>query len=224
MLHFAGGNRYSYQFITPYLKDFEVIPLELPGRGKRMGEMLLTNYQNAVNDYVEQIKSLLGTSSKYILYGHSMGATLGVLITSELENAGLPPSALIVSGNPGPGAKTSKIERYKMPHNQFVDELKKLGGVPDEFFEHQELFEFFEPVMRADFEILEKEEIILTKPVNIPIYAMMGSQEKEVDLLDNWTSLSKAKVSQKIYEGDHFFIKNYAQEIATEFANIAMSI
>jgi external thioesterase TEII len=40
LLHFAGGSCYSFQFMLPYLKDFNVLPIELPGRGRRIKESL----------------------------------------------------------------------------------------------------------------------------------------------------------------------------------------
>ncbi len=44
LLHFAGGNYYSFRFMFPQLNEFEIIPVELPGRGKRMKENLLKDF------------------------------------------------------------------------------------------------------------------------------------------------------------------------------------
>jgi surfactin synthase thioesterase subunit len=51
LLHFAGGNIYSFNTITPGLKNLEVIPLELPGRGRRMQKGLLKDFDLAANDF-----------------------------------------------------------------------------------------------------------------------------------------------------------------------------
>jgi external thioesterase TEII len=213
LLHFAGGNRYSFQRLLPYLKHFDVVPLELPGRGKRMGEALLIDYRNAINDYFNQLSGLL-RSPDYLIYGHSMGATLGLLLTKKLEEANKPPLCLVVSGNAGPGSDQEKTNRYLMPRNEFVAELRKLGGVPNEFFEHDELFDFFEPIIRSDFEILEKEDILLKEPVQTPVYAMMGNLEKQVNQLENWGRLTTGSFHSQIVKGDHFFIHQQAELVA----------
>src|SRR5687768_7922731 len=91
LLHFGGGNRYSFQFLKPHLVDhFEFLPLELPGRGRRMNEPLLVDDALAVKDYVNQINGLRDNAA-FVIYGHSMGASLGLRVTKELENLGIPP-------------------------------------------------------------------------------------------------------------------------------------
>jgi external thioesterase TEII len=215
LLHFAGGNKYSFQFLLPLLKQFDVIPLELPGRGKRMSEPLIRDYKTAVDDYYKQIINVLGTDDvDFSLYGHSMGATLGLLVSKKLLEVNRSPKALIVSGSPGPYFEKEVLNRYKLPQKEFIEELKRLGGSRDEFFDNEELFEFFEPILRADFEILEKETIDLENKLNIKIYAVMGSMEREVDQITNWERFTTSKLEYFVFEGDHFFIQQHAESLA----------
>ena len=47
LLHFAGGNKYSFNFLKKYLESaFELVSIELPGRGDRMSEKLITDKKN----------------------------------------------------------------------------------------------------------------------------------------------------------------------------------
>src|ERR1043166_8245649 len=80
LLHFAGGNCYSFQFMMPLLRDFEVVSLELPGRGKRINEPLVTNFDLAANDILRQLRQKLASSS-FLIYGHSMGAYLALRVS-----------------------------------------------------------------------------------------------------------------------------------------------
>ena len=85
LLHYAGGNVYSFNFIKPYLNgQFNFIPIELPGRGKRMREDLLFNKDLAVKDVLNQILENLN-SNPFLIYGHSMGASIGFSVINELE-------------------------------------------------------------------------------------------------------------------------------------------
>ncbi len=221
-LHFAGGGFYSYNFLKNYISfDIEFISLELPGRGKRVKEDLIKDKALAIEDYFDQIKTLRN-KNPYIIYGHSMGATMGLSLVQRMEDIQDPPVGLVVSGNPGPGiTKTNKdgtrkvrAKRYLMSDDGFKDELRELGGVPEEILENNELFQFFNPIMRADFEILEKDnfsekEIVL----NVPIYAVMGSEEEYHHSIENWKRFTCSSFQSKILPGDHFFIKKYPKEL-----------
>ena len=215
LLHFAGGNVYSFQLLKKYFNQtYEFIPLELPGRGKRMGEQLISSADDAVSDYVLQIERSRN-DQPFIIYGHSMGASLGLEVTKKMELLGDHPLRLIVSGNAGPGIHENK-RRYLMNEDNFKSELRELGGVPEEVLNDPDLFGFFEPIMRADFEILESErktsngEIVL----ETPIIALMGNSEDKSDQISNWKLFSTKEVKTVIWPGNHFFIHNHAAGLA----------
>jgi surfactin synthase thioesterase subunit len=127
--HFAGGNIYSFNTITPRLKHVEAIPLELPGRGRRIQERLLKNFDLAAKDLYNQVVPKLN-GAPLLIYGHSMGAYLALRVTRMLEEAGHPPAYLIVSGNPGPGVPRKRPgKRYLLGKAAFIEELRTLGGV-----------------------------------------------------------------------------------------------
>lgn len=217
LLHFAGGSVYSFHFLKKYMKsNIEFIPLELPGRGKRFTEELLKTKEMAVEDYVNQIK-VLRNGNPYLIYGHSMGATLGLSVTAKLEDLSDPPKQLIVSGNPGPGIKKyENISRYLLDDFHFKEELKKLGGVPKELLENKEFDYYFIPIMRADFEVLENDtfsekDIKLKTPIN----ALMGSEEDTCHKIENWKGFTTGNFQYKILSGNHFFIHDHPSELAS---------
>jgi external thioesterase TEII len=209
MLHFAGGSCYSYQFMEPLLREFEVITLELPGRGKRMKEKLVRHFDDAAGDVYRQLTSKL-KSPDFLIYGHSMGAYLGLRVAGILERHGMSPACLVVSGNAGPGISIDK-KRYQMPSHELALELERLGGVPPGLTGNDELFSFFEPILRADFEIAEKNGMTDERPINIPIYAMMGDLEERKVEIGNWGKFTKAGFHCEIIPGGHFFI--YEQQV-----------
>lgn len=221
LLHFAGGSVYSFDFLKKELKkNITFIPLELPGRGKRYDEELLKNKEKAVNDYFNQIR-LLRDGKPYLIYGHSMGATLGLSVTAKLEASGDPPLKLIVSGNAGPGVKKENaIIRYLLDDDEFKRELKELGGMPSEVLENIDLYSYFSPIMRADFECIEKyffsEKGI---QINVPIHAIMGNDEKTSDKIENWKDFTKSDFEYTILIGNHFFIYDHPVELLNIITN-----
>ena len=216
LLHFAGGSAYSFDFLKKHIKtDVEFLPLELPGRGKRSNEKLTATKEEAIEDYCNQIIKLRN-QSPFVIYGHSMGATLGLSVVSRLEKKGHFPQQLVVSGNSGPGIKKEKeVVRYLLNDAEFKDELRFLGGVPEEVLTDDELYHYFAPIIRADFECLEK-DFFSEKGIviNTPLYAIMGSEEETCNEIENWNGFTNANFKYKILEGNHFFIYNHLEEIA----------
>jgi external thioesterase TEII len=211
LLHFAGGNRYSFQFLAPHLLDFEFIPLELPGRGRRHAEALLLDLEAAAADICQQINGVLETD--YVLYGHSMGSLLALRVAALLEAQGKPPRCVVVSGNAGPGSSRGH-KRYLLPKPALKAELQRLGGVAPEFLEHEELFDFYEPILRADFQLVEDGNALSFSPIQAPLYALMGEDEATSGEIGNWARFTQAGLSTRLLPGGHFFINQHAGELA----------
>ncbi|MDP2542686.1 thioesterase [Tenacibaculum discolor] len=222
LLHFAGGSSYSFDFLRPFLPNcFEFIPLELPGRGKRIGQALIKNKEIAVEDYVKQIK-LLHEGVPFIIFGHSMGADLGFYVTKKLEKSLLFPEYLFVSGNPGPKKETydsvkekSKKLRYKLSDDELKEELREIGGMPEEVLQDNDIFDFFKPIIRADFQVLEDDNT-LSKNIVIksPIYALMGEKEEHSSRIDNWKNYTYSSFNCSLFKGNHFFIYDHPESIS----------
>jgi external thioesterase TEII len=212
ILHFAGGNCYSFNFLTPLLKDFETLQVELPGRGKRIREELVTEFDLAAEDLFRQITGRLG-SAPFVIYGHSMGAYLALRVTNLLKKAGKQPLRVYVSGNPGPGIRDLR-NRYKMPYKELVEELRRLGGVPQELLDNEELLEFFMPILRADFEVAERNDLTDEEPLGVPLHALMGSDEEDVDKIGNWGRFTTSQFQSTVLPGGHFFIYDHPEQLA----------
>lgn len=217
LLHFAGGSRYSFQFLQPHLHEVIFTPVELPGRGKRSEQALLKDFEEAALDICEQIQRNIVTD-RFVIYGHSLGALLALRVTSMLEECNRAPLHVIVSGNAGPGSRADR-KRYLLDRQAFKEELRILGGIVPEFLENEELFSFYEPILRADFELAENNPPSLFPVINTPVYAMMGDQEESKHLIDNWKNFTTAETVSEILSGDHFFINNHAGRIAEIIKN-----
>ena len=217
LLHFAGGSCYSFQFLIPELQGFEVVALELPGRGKRTQEALLTDFDAAAQDIFDQLLAKL-TSPHFVLYGHSMGAFLDIQVARMLENVNFFPAHVFVSGNAGPGASAA-TQRFLLERSDFVEELRKMGGVPAELFENDELLDYFLPMVRADFQIAEQNTVAHDCVVQAPIYAMMGSGEEQVASIANWGRFTGGGFQYSVLTGGHFFIYDHPTAIAAILDN-----
>lgn len=217
---FAGGSEYSYkpyQYKSPDL--IQIRPLKLPGRGSRINEQLIVDLDILVEDTYSQIKNQL--EKPYAIFGHSMGSLLAYLLTIKImENNHKLPFHLFLTGSRSPTERDSDIVRHKLPKNRFIEELNLLGGSPNEVLEDGEMLNFFEPILRADFQAIEtysKNDFI---KLDIPITVIIGAEEKTTyEEAAAWSKLSNRTCETIQFPGNHFFIFDYVEKILEIFAD-----
>ena len=220
-LPFAGGNAYSYRPLAEHMSaEINFVPLELPGRGRRVGEPLLEDIAALADDVLAQIGPQL--EAPYALYGHSMGANLVYLLAHRIEQLDSPrPLHLFVSGCAAPSIspKPEHQQRHRLPRGAFVHMLRQLGGCPPEILANDQLMEFFEPIIRADFTANACFEPPARPPLEIPITALSGSaDEVSLSAVEAWAEETRGPFSVHAFPGDHFFIFAHAALISALFA------
>lgn len=213
-LPFAGGSGYSMRGLSKYISSrIQIVSIDYPGRGKRISEPLLQNIHDVVKDTLTQIKSEL--HEPYAFYGHSMGTIVGYLLIDEIVKNNLPiPNHLFVSGRGGPqkylGRKT-----HLLPPLEFKNELKRLGGVPEEILEDEEAMAFFEKILRADFAAVENYSYEHAPPFSVPITVMHGREENiRKEDADLWKDVTTENISVHKFNGGHFFIFDQLEGVA----------
>lgn len=216
-LPFAGGNRYSFrgfQRVAPNL--FEFVTFDYPGRGERTKEGLIKDIDLLVEDIFEQTKKHID-GKRYAIYGHSLGGLLSWLLARKIVECRLPPPVhLFISGTVGPAsiARVEDKKRHLMEGEDFLQEMRELKGIPDEFFENKELLTYFEPILRADFQASETYVHREGEPLNIPLTVMSGTEEDgEPEDYSIWQQETTGKVDFYRLPGGHFFIYDHAKEI-----------
>ncbi|MEO1054745.1 MAG: thioesterase domain-containing protein [Bacteroidota bacterium] len=213
-LPYAGASKYAYNDFKQYTPEYiELVPTELPGRGSRYTERLLKDMDTIVDDIFLQVKGHVNVP--YAIYGHSMGTLLGYLLVRRIISEGLPePILLFCTGRGGPSVEMELPHRHTLSKDDFKEEIRDLGGSPDEILEDEDLMEFFEPILRADFEAIETYEHTPGEPFDIPITAIIGDREKATyEEAQEWKKVTQGDVDIRIFPGKHFFIFNNTREI-----------
>jgi surfactin synthase thioesterase subunit len=212
---FAGGSKYSYsEFIKKAPAHFNVISLDLPGRGTRFKERLLTNIKLMADDLFNQIRADL--HRPYIFYGHSMGTLLSYLVSKKIEAENLnKPLFLFLTGCGSPGMSFPREKnRYLLPKKEFIEKLKSYGGSPDQILEDENLLSYFEPILRADFQAVDTYQHDLDNLLNIPITIITGTEESVTqEEAEAWKDETTREVEVYQFPGKHFFIYNYIERI-----------
>lgn len=222
MLPFAGANMYSYrQLEMKFSPGIVVHSLELPGRGKRFGEKLLTNIDNAVNDLFDQMKEYL--HEPYAVFGHSMGAVLGYLITKKIREEGYNmPLHLFCSGRSGLWNPSPEFW-YLLPSMDFWNKISELGGLPSGNISNDELRSVFEPILRADFQLVqsvEAQEFKRDYKLDVPITVLFGKTDKITTTPSSWHKNSVQLPSIIYFEGNHFYFMDEPGGLANKIQQI----
>ena len=212
----AGGSKFSYnRFIGVASGGLNIIPVELPGRGARIHEKLIENAYHMVDDVFEQIEPKIALDVPYAIYGHSMGALIGYLITRRIARESMPmPIHLFFSGAKPPFTLEEEPPVHLFKREELIDQLRRLGGIPDRILNNENLIRFLEPIVRADFRVIRTYQHHPEQPFNVPITVIIGTHEnisRQQALL--WQKETVKKTEVKFFEGDHFFIFDHAKEI-----------
>lgn len=224
-LPFAGGGSHSYREFQRHAgSGIRIVALDLPGRGRRFSEPLLTSLEAVVDDAFEQIRDRL--TGNYAIYGHSMGACIACMLVRHIIREQYPPPVhLFVSGREAPSVpKKGERNRHLLPRSEFLARVREFEGATEEVMGNQELMDLFEPVLRADFQVLDTHVYEKELPFGIPITAMRGDKEHvtRAEAL-RWQEETTQEMALLEFPGGHFFIFDNAREIVDVFTRKVLS-
>ena len=215
---FAGGNSYCYRDLARQLeRQIPWVTLELPGRGKRIQEPLLKSIEAIVDDAIVQIDK--HGVNKVSLFGHSMGGLVAHGIASRLEsNAGgsIVLEHLFLSGCRAPQYNCRSTKRASMSRGEMIAAINKLGGLPEVISQDNELMNFFEPILRADFGAVDDYDQAPSTLIHTPITVFSGSKDHEVssEQIEGWRAVAAGDIKFFSFPGGHFFFTDYLKEIS----------
>jgi medium-chain acyl-[acyl-carrier-protein] hydrolase len=207
---YAGGSALVFKKWADLLpSNIQVIPVELPGRGARMQEAPFVSLPDLVDNLGEVIGPLL--DRPFALFGHSMGAIIAFELARALrQKYDVEPRALFVAGRRAPNIPNSEPITYNLPKDEFMKELIELDGTPREVLEHEELMEMIIPLLRADFQLIQTYQYSAGPPLQCPIIAYGGLQDRHVtrETLMFWKEHTSSRFSLSMLPGDHFFLRS----------------
>lgn len=215
---YAGGSSAVYipwkRFYTA--SPVDLFPVELSGRGRRIGEPLYQSVDEMIQDAFLQIKDHL-KDGNYSFFGHSMGAMICYELCREIRRNGYPlPLHIFFSGRGAPQIDHRDKNYHLMPDDEFRNEVMKLGGTPPEFFTNPELTTFFVPILKNDFRLVtEAPRYTIPEKIDVDISVLVG---KDDDLfpeqISGWKEVTSGNAGFYYFNGNHFFLHHAGQEIA----------
>jgi medium-chain acyl-[acyl-carrier-protein] hydrolase len=186
--------------------DVEVCPVQFPGRGTRLAETPFTQLSPLVQTLAQAMVPLL--DKPFAFFGHSLGALVGFELARQLRRqSGVQPVRLFVSADRAPQIPRRDRPIHALPEGEFLEELRRLNGIPGKVLEEAELMQIMLPVLRADFAVYETYAYATEPPLNCPISTLGGLQDHRVSRgdLEAWRDQTSDSFSLRMFPGDHFF-------------------
>lgn len=206
---YAGGAALIYRQWPQLLPHtVEVLPVQLPGRGSRMLEPLITETAVLVEQVAEAMRPQL--DRPFALFGHSMGALICYELARYLRRTGAPePLHLFASGRRAPHLPDRSGPRYTLPDAELIELLRRLEGTPPELLQNPEVMQLMLPLVRADFKLNEDYNYQAEPPLGCAISAYGGLQDEEVSREDlaAWAEHTTGGFDLRMFDGGHFFLQ-----------------
>nr|WP_255456946.1 alpha/beta fold hydrolase [Pantoea sp. Tr-811] len=199
----------------------QVRPVELPGRGARMGEPLQTDMQALARQLAAEQR--LCTHAPYALLGHSLGALLAFELAHELLALGCPaPLALFACGTAAPTRREDydgKNWRDPKSDDELKHELRELNGTPEEVLANAELMSLTLPILRADFQLCGRYAYRERPTLSCPVQVLGGADDRaNPEQLQAWGKETHGAFDVQMYPGGHFFIHEHEDQVLATLA------
>ncbi|NBP94899.1 MAG: thioesterase [Gammaproteobacteria bacterium] len=224
---YAGGNSYCYRPLSAAVEnEIQWETLELPGRGKRLGERLLETIEELAADVLRQIEDRC--SSAFALFGHSMGGLVAHRVATMMQQGNIRAHALthlILSGCRPPQFLDRGECRASLSRDELIIEIEKLGGLPTVIRQDEEMMAFFEPILRADFGAVDQYR--LDEPLCLAIHGMVlsGRDDQEVtsEHISGWRGAFNRTPEFHELPGEHFFFADHSETLGILISTFLLS-
>lgn len=165
-------------------------------------------WDNFINDVFQQVSDEVN-GDEYILWGHSMGATIAYEIYYEIKKKNFFPQPLHIYVSSG--APPHKIERnlINVSDDRFEREFSELGGIKSEVLNSKTLLKLVMRIIKRDIQMLYKYNYRrYVEKMECPLTVLFGDTDKLRKYMYDWNNLPLTECENILCKGDHFFIFN----------------
>jgi surfactin synthase thioesterase subunit/glycosyltransferase involved in cell wall biosynthesis len=182
------------------------IAIRLPGRESRLAEAPFQRMPALIAALADAIDPHLMQS--FVFFGHSMGAAVAFELVRELRRRGRPlPDALIASAARAPQYRRVYIPPPAPSREQFLAELRRLGGISAEVLDHPAFRRTILPALEADAGLYRNYVYQDEPPFDFPIFAYSGDADANIlpEHRQGWSQQTTGTFRERVFPGGHFY-------------------
>lgn len=214
---YAGSGASVYRTWGKLLqKNIQGFAIQPPGRETRFSEDLLASIDDYATQAQQAIEPYCSSNETLILFGHSLGALAAYETAKRLQGAGARVDLLIVSGRQDPTRASIRPPISHLNNVEFIQQMATYNGTPSAILQNEELLELLLPMIRADFSMSEHyDRSPITTQLACPVIALGSRQDEWLseNAIDDWKNVSSGSFETHWFEGDHFYLNQYAKEL-----------
>ncbi|MGA4956464.1 thioesterase II family protein [Streptomyces lavendulocolor] len=217
----GGGSAAEYLRWARDVRNAETRVVQLPGRGSRVDEPVLTSMDALVGAFLDAAPP--PGREPFVFFGHSFGSLLAFEITRALRAAGRPgPAHLVVSGYPAPHLPRTPSRLHRLGDRELMETVAGLhGGIPEELMACDELVTLAARALRADYEVLETYVHRPQEPLSVPVTVLGGTDDRvTAEQLDAWREVTDAHVTVRRFPGGHFYLRDRPAPVLRVLAGV----
>lgn len=221
---YAGGGARAFAPLAERAPSQLVVrAVEPPGRGARLREALIT-------DYDELVESLAGylvadflrrpAGTRYATLGHSAGAVLAVAVSRTMTGVlGQPPVRCFLAAAEAPHL-TPHAGAATPSDSELLTTLAGYGVTPPQMLAEPLFVQHILPILRADFGIVSQYHKAGTLRVDYPFTLIAADDDRTVapSAVWAWSAYTRAGCRRAVLGGDHFSILHTPGELLATVA------
>ncbi|MBL1110299.1 thioesterase [Streptomyces sp. 5-8] len=210
----AGGSASFYRPVSVTMPEsVDVLAVQYPGRQDRRDEPCATS----IAELADHVTSVLlpWTDRPLLLFGHSMGATLGFEVARRLErDHDVVLRALFASARRAPSCPRQENVHLR-DDDGLVEEMRRLSGTDSAILDDDELIRMALPAIRADYRAAETYVYEPGPNLTCPVVALVGDDDPKVtvDEARAWSRHTDAASECHVFEGGHFYLTSHQGKV-----------
>ncbi|MFE0775017.1 thioesterase II family protein [Streptomyces sp. NPDC058861] len=204
----AGGSGSVYHPMHRHLPPtWDLLLLDLPGRGKRYAQPSLTDMRTLVARVTDDVAGF-ADETPLALFGHSLGAVIASETARALQARGAAPVWVGVSGRQATGIQPAvRLLDPSLSDTELARRLARLGGMPDRIDELPDFRDRFLRLIRSDLRALDSYR---PDPGRRPLSAALTVFASTDDALapvpgaSAWARETTGTFRKRLFPGGHF--------------------
>lgn len=218
---YAGGNATFFNDISDDLPEYEVIPFEYSGHGKRYKEPFYSSFSELAEELYSQLKQTY-SGGEYALFGYSMGTISLIEVLKRIlanNEIASPKHVFLAAHEP-----LTRIDFYNADPEKTDLHIKNrtiaFGTVPDKLINNRSFWRLYLPLFRADYSLIAQyrfEELSLV--TEIPATIFYSDTDTPLQDMQLWKDYFIGECDLFRFTGNHFFIQQHHNEMADIIRN-----